>query len=112
MNPFCILRVASKKKLLIRIPYNRGIRFVFDLASFFLSFFFSLSLSLSMVVKPGVSFSISHIYICRRFKVPVCLTGGWGSGQGSVRVFGAGDLDQEGSISLTLTCDIDRPSDL
>ena len=29
--------------------------------------------------------------------------------RGSVRVFGAVDLDQEGSISLTLTCDIDRP---
>ena len=26
-----------------------------------------------------------------------------GGGQGSVRVFGAGDLDQEGSISLTLS---------
>ena len=37
---------------------------------------------------------------------------GGGREQGSVRVFGAGDLDQEGSISLTLTCDIDRPSDL
>ena len=34
--------------------------------------------------------------------------GGGGGGQGSVRMFGAGDLDQEGSISLTLTCDIDR----
>ena len=37
---------------------------------------------------------------------------GGGREQGPVRVFGAGDLDQEGSISLTLTCDIDRPSDL
>ena len=37
---------------------------------------------------------------------------GGGREQGSVRVFGAGDLDQEGSTSLTLTCDIDRPSDL
>ena len=72
-----------------------------------------------MVVKPGVSFSISHIYIyaadskCLSASRGLCVEmGGWGSGQGSVRVFGAGDLDQEGSISLTLTCDIDRPSDL